>query len=277
MKARQLRVLNVISWFVCAFLAAPVIVVLIASVTTEEFVTFPPHGFTLRWYAEIGSHSEFMESLAVSLGVAAIVAPVSSVLGTLAALAVVRYQFMGKAAILGLLLSPLLIPSIVTAIALLQFLLAFGMGITMGGLIIGHNLITMPYTVRLVAASLVSANPNLERAAQNLGASPVKVFLYVTIPTIRPGLLGGALLAFLISFDDVTVSLFLSTPTLVTLPVRIFTYIDQAMSPMITAVSSVMIFISLGGVLLVERLFGLKRIFIPSEEKKTTLRAVGRT
>jgi putative spermidine/putrescine transport system permease protein len=158
-------------------------------------------------------------------------------------------------------LSPLMLPTVIFGIALLQFYTRIGITRTPLSLVFGHLVITVPYVVRLVSASLAGLDPSLDRAAMNLGATPWQTFRRVTLPLIRPGIIAGATFAGIMSFDDVSVALFLASPRSVTLPVRIFTYIEQTFDPLVTAVCSVLIVFAALGVVLIERSIGLGRLF----------------
>ena len=253
--------LSIWSALVYAFILSPIAVVLVSSLTAAEYTSFPPEGLSLRWYLEIPRHPEFVESLRVSVGVAVVTGALAAVLGTAAALALVRYRFPGRDALNVLFLSPLMLPTVVLGIALLQFYTLVGITRTPLGLVCGHLVITVPYVVRLVGASLAGFDESLERAAMNLGATPWQAFTGVTLPLIRPGVVAGAAFATIVSFDDVNVALFLSSPRTVTLPVRIFTYIEQTFDPLVTAVCAVLIVLAAAGVVVIERSIGLGRLF----------------
>jgi putative spermidine/putrescine transport system permease protein len=240
---------------------APILVVLLESLTSADFVAFPPTGLSLRWYAEIAQRPEFVASLVTSLVVAAMAATVSTVIGTLAAVALVRYSFPGRGLLQAVFVSPLSIPAIVLGLALLQFYAAVGIPRSMPTLALAHVLITSPYTIRLVSVSLTSFDANLERAARGLGADPATTFRRITIPLIRPGVAAGAIFAFIVSFDDTSVALFLSGATSMTLPVRIYAYVEQSYDPFVTAVSSVLILIVFVLASIIEKTVGIGRLF----------------
>ncbi len=246
---------------VYAFILSPIVVVLISSLTAADYTSFPPEGWSLRWYAEIPRHPEFLEALWVSLAVAALSAGLATGLGTLAALALVRYRFRGRAVLNALFLSPLMLPTVILGVALLQFYTRAGITRTPASLVCGHLIITVPYVVRLVAACLAGLDRSLELAAMSLGATPWKTFRAVTLPLTAPGIVAGAAFAAIVSFDDVNIALFLASPRAPTLPVRIFTYIEQTFDPLVTAVCSVLILLTLAGIVVIERSIGLGRLF----------------
>ncbi|MBI2527353.1 MAG: ABC transporter permease [Candidatus Rokubacteria bacterium] len=252
--------LSLFNGAVYAFLLAPIVLVLVASLTSAGYVSFPPVGLSLRWYAEIGRRHEFVDALMVSLTVAAAVSVVSTVLGVLAALGLVRYRFLGRDLLNALFLSPLMLPGIVIAVAVLQFYARAGVAATPLTLVLGHVIITTPYTVRLAAASLAGFDRSLERAARNLGASPLQTFRRITLPIIAPGVIAGAMFAFIVSFDDVNVALFLSSPQTTTLPVLMFSYSSQETSPILTSASAVLILVVAALVLVIDRLIGVRNV-----------------
>ena len=246
---------------VYAFLLAPILVVVLASLTKTSFVVFPPRGITLAWYAAIPAHPEFVASLILSLIVATGTAIVSGTLGTLAALAIVRERVPGAGLWLAALSSPLVIPTVVLGIALLQWFTLIALPAGPLPLILGHTLLAMPYVVRLVAAGLAGIDPTLERAAAGLGAASFQRFRLVTLPLVTSSIVAGALFAFITSFDDLTVALFIVSTNVMTLPVRIYNYMQFNYDPLITSVATVMIFLSFVLVVIVERVIGVGRVF----------------
>jgi putative spermidine/putrescine transport system permease protein len=223
-------------------------------------VQFPPKSFGLRWYYEAIENDAFMAGFAFSLQTASLVALISGVLGLLAALVLTRSAFRGRDAIVSLIMSPLALPHIVLAIALLQLCGTIGIASSPYGLVAGHVLVTMPYVVRLTMTSLVGLDRQIERASYSLGASPWQTLRLVILPMIAPGIGAGVMFAFLLSFDEVTISLFTSLPDRTTLPAEIFNFASQGSDPVITAVSGLMIIVASVLVLLVEKLFGALRL-----------------
>ncbi|MBU5211613.1 ABC transporter permease [Heyndrickxia sp. FSL K6-6286] len=253
--------LNTFCIIVYLFLLAPIVVVLFSSLTKTEYITFPPKGLTLRWYTELINHPEFMQSFILSIVVALGTAIFSTVIGTLASLAIVRNQFKGKEAIVQLVGSPLLIPSVVFGVALLQYYSWIGLAASPLALIIGHIILTVPFVLRLVVASLVDFDRSIERAAMNLGASSWKVFFHITLPMIKSGVIAGCIFAFITSFDDLTVALFIVSTDVVTLPVRIYTYMQYQYDPIITSISSIMIILTIILMIVIEKVLGVGKVF----------------
>ncbi|MCA1026244.1 ABC transporter permease [Cytobacillus sp. FSL W7-1323] len=243
------------------FLLAPIVVVLLSSLTTTEYIVFPPEGVTLRWYIELIEHPEFIDSFILSISVAFGTAIIATIIGTMSALAVVRREFKGKNAIVQLIGSPLLIPSVVFGVALLQFYSWIGLATSPLSLILGHIILTVPFVMRLVVASLVGFDRVIEQAAMNLGASSIRVFFEITLPVIKSGVIAGAIFAFITSFDDLTVALFIVSTDVVTLPVRIYTYMQYQYDPIIASVSSIMIIMTVVLMIIIERVMGVGKIF----------------
>lgn len=244
------------------FIIAPIAVVLIGSFTAGDSVVFPPQGLSLRWYVTlVRGHADLVEAFWVSLELALVSAGLATAVGLLAGFALVRYDFAGRQPLTLLFLSPLLVPSIVIGIAMLQFLSTIGLGFHPAGLLLGHVIITLPFAIRLIVASLVGLDPALELAARSLGAGRLAVFRRITLPLIRAGVVSGFILAFIVSFENVTVSLFLVSPQLVTLPVRIFGYIENSPTPVVTVASALLLFASGVLIAVLQRLVGVDRLW----------------
>ncbi|CAB3390717.1 ABC transporter permease [Kyrpidia spormannii] len=245
------------------FILAPIIVVVASSFTRTNYIVFPPKGFTVRWYGELAqNHPEFLASLGVSIAVGLGTALGATALGTLAALALERYPVPGRRALQELFGSPLVIPSVVLGVALLQWYSAVGIATSILSLIIGHFIIAFPYVVRLVTAKLIDfRESHVERAAANLGATPWQVFWKITLPMIRSGIIAGAVFAFVTSFDDLTVALFVVSTDVQTLPVRLFNYMQYNYDPVVTAISSLMVLLSVVMMVVMERAMGIGQVF----------------
>jgi putative spermidine/putrescine transport system permease protein len=254
-------VLRAYTYGVLGVLLLPLVLILATSFTTASYVSFPPVGFSLRGYAEALRKWEYFESFFLSLWVGVVTAAVATVLGALVALGIVRYRFPGRDAVNAFFMSPLILPTIVIGIALLQFYNRFGLAATPVSLMIGHVIITTPYAIRLVASSLTGMDRSIELAARNLGAAPIRAFLKVTLPLIRPGIVAGGIFAFITSFDNITLSVFLATPRMVPLPVRIYTVLDQPIEPWLIALCSLVILWTGLLILVIERIVGLRGLY----------------
>lgn len=253
--------LRAVTYALVALLLLPLVVIVMTSFTTLGYVSFPPQGFTWKWYGEALGRREFLESFWLSLVVAGVTAAVATLLGTPVAVATVRYRFPGRDLVTAFFMSPLVLPTVVIGIALLQFYNRIGLGTSPASLILGHVIITTPYAIRLVSASLTGLDPSVERAARNLGAAPLRAFRLVTLPLIAPGMAAGAIFAFVTSFDNVTISIFLATPRMVTLPVRIYNLWDQPIAPWLVAICSLVIVWTLLLIALVERVVSVRGLF----------------
>lgn len=253
--------LTVFTIIVVLFVVSPLLVIIPTSFTSVKYLSFPPVGFSFRWYLKILDRREFIDAFLFSLQLAALSALLSTLIGTLAGLALHKYKFPGKGWINGLLLSPLTVPALIIGIAALVFFTRIGLAGTFLGLLLAHILISIPYVVRLVLTGLSSFDYTLERAAYILGAKPANVFWDITLPILKPAIMSGMIFAFLTSFDNVTISLFLISPSTTTLPMAIFSYMQETLDPLVASISSVVILLSLVFILILERVYGLDRMF----------------
>ena len=243
------------------FLLLPIAVVVLASFNSGAYLRFPPEGFSLRWYAAFFNNAPFLSAMVVSLKVAVISTICATVIGTMAALYYVRFSVRGRNTLRMALIAPMLLPEILTAIALLLYYYAIGLGTqTMIGLQLGHILITTPYVFLNVTAALGSTDPRLEEAARSLGASPTTAFRRVGLPLMKQGVMNGAMFAFIISFDTFSISLLLKSVDTLTLPIQLFEYLQWNFDPTAAAVSTLSILVTTAVVLLTDRLVGLRTI-----------------
>ncbi|MBI3976649.1 MAG: ABC transporter permease [Chloroflexi bacterium] len=242
------------------FLLAPLVVVIAVSFSNSRLMTFPPPGLSLRWYEAVLQSESFMRPAVNSLVVALAATVGSLVIGLLATYGLVRYRFPGRDLVGAFLLSPLVVPQLVTGIALLQYFVTLGLTGSMLALILGHIVITLPYVVRTISAVLVGVDVAMEEAAQNLGAGRLAVFRHIILPLIRPGMFAALIFAFLISFDNAVISLFLATARVGMLPIAIYTYIETGLDPAIAAVSTILIVNSTILVLIVYRLGRMDKV-----------------
>jgi len=256
-----------------AFLLMPLLVVAGASLGPGDrpYVSFPPSGLSLHWYFAVPGH--YWKAVGVSLIVAGGTALASILIAVPAALGLVRARFFGKSLVGLLLRAPLQIPYVVTGIAFLQtyYALAAATGLQLRasyvGLVLGHVFLATPYAIGSIAAVLERFNPRLEEAAASLGASPWRVFRRVTLPIILPGVYGGALYAFIVSFGEVPVALFLGGPGRTTFPVEMFASMQFDFSPALLAVSTAMLFLSFAVLILIQRLIGFDTVVRPGSTR----------
>lgn len=235
-------------WLICAlvlaFLVLPILVIVPLSFSSGTFLTFPLPGFSLRWYEEFFTSGPWRLSLRNSLVVATATAALATALGTLAALGLTRAEFRGKAALMGVIISPMVVPVVIVAVGVYFFYAPLGLTGSLLGLTLAHTALAVPFVVVNVSATLVGFDERLEYAAMNLGANRRQAFLKVTLPLIRPGVLTGALFAFVTSFDELIVALFISGTGAVTLPRKMWDGIRQEIDPTIAAVSTIFIVLS---------------------------------
>lgn len=241
------------------FLLAPIIVVFIISFDTRQYLAFPPESWSFGSYAKVFANTKFISAFWRSLWIGLGVGFVSVSAGLLLSLALTRHDFRGKGAINFLILAPFLVPNIVLAVGIMLVLGPAGLLDTYTGIFLAHLGITVPYTVRTITMSLMAVDRRVEEAALVHGASPAMVLWRITLPLVRPGLIAGAVIAFLISFDEATISLFIVSVKSSTLPTEIYHYLEYSTDPQIAALSVILILISIAVVVAVERLVGLRK------------------
>jgi mannopine transport system permease protein len=238
------------------FLILPTMIIVPMSLGTASYIEFPPRGLTGRWYLDYLRDPDWMAATWFSLRIAAATTVAATVIGTLAALAMVRGRLPAGQALHALTLSPLVVPHIVIAVALYLVFAPIGLTGNFFGFLAAHTMLAVPYVVITVAAALRGFDPLLELAALNCGASRPRAFFTVVLPGIMPGVAAGAVFAFLASFDEATVAFFISGIEGKTITRKFFEDIDYNLTPVIAAVSTVMVLLSLllmGGVELLRR------------------------
>ena len=224
-----------------AFLLGPVVIIVVISFSSADYLRFPPPGFSLRWYERFFAGREWRAAIWVSLQVAALTTVLATAAGTLAALGLVRSRWRGKGVVYAVLLSPLIVPTIITAIALYFFFAGLNLQGSVLAMALGHTVLSVPVVVIIVAASLQGFDGRLEQAALSLGASRFLAWRRVTLPLIAPAMTSAALFAFLGSFDDLLIPLFLARIGSETLTVRIWNSLHLEVDPTIAAVSALLI------------------------------------
>lgn len=258
----------IVLWGLVAFslvlLSFPTVIIIGASFTTGEIIQFPPEGFSLRWYEKLWQLDSFQDALLRTFYVSFICTLISLPVGTLAALATVRYRIRFRRTLQVYLLLPFTIPLVVSGLGML---IVFGEVRILGQLWpvgLALCIINLPFMIWAVSASVNGLDSELENAAANCGAAPVQVFFTVTLPAVMPGVITGALLMFILAFNEFLVSLFLVDSRIVTLPVQIYNSIRSVITPDLAAVSVVYILIAVIAVWLLDRLVGLE-IFLRSK------------
>lgn len=248
------------TFVVLVFILAPLVFVLAVSLTPLEYISLPTTGISFRWYVQMAERTEFLSAGLNSVILALQASVTALIVGVLGALASTRYRFALRGVVRIIAASPLFIPLVMSGLAILVFFSAVGWHDQATRLYVAHCALTMPYVFRTVSASLAGFDLNQELAARNLGASPLKAFLLITLPQIGPGFIAGAIFAFIVSFDNVGVSIFLTGAQFTTLPVELFTYASYSNDPMAAAISVMMILFSLTAIGLIEWFFGLQRL-----------------
>lgn len=239
---------------ILAFLLLPIAAIVPLSFSSGSLLVYPVPGWSLRWYAEVFSSPQWTRGLANSLWIGAGATSLSLVLGTLAALGLARQRGAVVAALKALMISPMIVPVILIAVGSYFFLAPWGLSAHLGGMVLVHTVIAVPFVVIPVLTALEQADPNLQRAAAACGASPVRTFWSVTLPSIRGAIASGALFAFAASFDDVVIALLLAGAAQRTLPQEMFSGLREQISPAMLAVATVMIVLSTALFLAVQRL-----------------------
>jgi putative spermidine/putrescine transport system permease protein len=248
------------------YILLPLIFVTWLAFFRQEIPSFPPEGYSLRWFAAILDQRKFVDGFAMSFQVAVLAILIGLALGVPAALGVSRHQAGWRTPLSNLLLMPLIVPGVVLGTAMYVFHVELENGLdidvlgTFTALVAGHVVIVIPWVVRLVTASLAGVDQTIEEAAQNLGANPWTTFWRITLPAIRPGVVAGALFGFVTSFGNLELSLFLVGPGRTTLPIVILQYLEWKIDPTIAAVSVVQILLIAGAMLITDRYVKLARV-----------------
>ena len=254
--------LRVAAWGVLGvayvYVLAPAAVIVVDSFNSATSFPAPFESFTLRWYAAMLHHDEFMASMRASMALAALAALAASACGILAAYALIRYPVPWRDAISTFLLGPILVPQILIGLAILQLMGLSGIKVGYGGLLAAHTVYVLPFVLRLAMTSLARFDFTLEEAARSLGASRLQTFRCVTLPIIRPGVTAGFVFAFILSFVNLPVSLFLTSPQTATLPIVMFSYMEARIDPLVAAVASAVLIGAILITLTLERVFKLR-------------------
>lgn len=248
------------AWAVILFTLAPLIVIVLGSFTSDEYLSLP-YAPSLRWYADILNKPRFLDGFIKSLQLGIVAALLATAFGTTAAIVIARRSLPGGNTLGLVLMLPIVVPSVIIAIALTQFFSQLRISTPYITLFVGHTIITLPYVVRTVVASLNVMPRGLELAAANLGAGPWRVIWHVVLPNILPGVLGGAIFAFVVSFDTVTLSIFLLNASFVPLPVRLYEFAQTGVSPVLAAISTLLMLFTVLAVYVAERIAGLNVLF----------------
>lgn len=253
-------------FLVFLFMLTPVLFVFWVSIFENAVVTFPPQGYSLRWFVNAWENSSFLGGFLTSIKVGITAMLAGLILGIPASFALVRGKFRGRDGLNAFLLSPLIVPGIVAGTAVYTFFVQVEIwtGIrliaTLPGFVAAHVALTIPWTVRLVSASLVGFDRTVEEAAMNLGAHPLATLWHITLPMIRPGVVAAAIFSFIVSFTDLEMSLFLAGPGRTTLQIAMLQYLEWKFDPTVAAVSVVQIILIAAGLLITDRFVKLSKV-----------------
>jgi putative spermidine/putrescine transport system permease protein len=253
----QRVVLGVVVALVATFLIAPLVIVVLMSLSAGSTLSFPPPGFSTRWYSNLVGDQTWTRAALTSLRIGVTAAALSAVLGTLAALGLVRGRYPARGLVNAVVLSPLIVPLVVTAVGMYLFFVRWQLTGNFWGLALAHTALGIPFVIITVSASLRALDRNVELAAMNLGAGPFQTFFRVTLPLISPGVAIGSLFAFVWSWDELVVAIFLSSPIVRTLPVVMWGQVRSRIDPTIAVVATLLMGITvllLVSVVLIRRL-----------------------
>lgn len=244
---------------ILAIIVAPLVVTVFTAFNATTANVFPPEGWSLRWFQNVFQQQELAAGFWLSVALAFASSAISIAFGTLAAFALSRLEFRGREAVDSVLMSPLIVPQVITGLSFLIFFVRLDSWPQFGRLLVLHSLLTLPYATRVVRASLARVDPRLEEAAVGLGASRIESFMRVTLPQIRAGLFVAVFFCFVVSFDNFSATAFLATNG-ATLPVEIFFYIESRLDPTVSAVAALMMLGTTIFVLVADRMVGINRI-----------------
>jgi putative spermidine/putrescine transport system permease protein len=251
--------LGLICSLIIAFLAVPVLFVIFYSFNESAYFQFPPQGLSLRWYANFFRLHYFREGAFVSLALAAVVTPVSVAIGIAASYGLVRGRFKASAVVNALLMSPIIIPGVVTGIALMTMFNLLSSNWSFGNLVMAMVVVCVPFTVRTISANMHGLNPSIEESAVNLGASRWTTFRRIVLPQIRPGIIGGMIFVFATVLEDVSVVIFLTSYKTSTLSIAALGYLRNKDDPTIAAMATMLVALTIGLVFIIQRVIGLEK------------------
>ncbi|WP_424929178.1 ABC transporter permease [Amaricoccus tamworthensis] len=258
------RIFRALSWIVglicVVFLMLPIVITVAASFTSSPVYTLPPPEWSLRWYVSLERQSGLWDAVLLSLNLALISTLISLVLGTLASIAVTRGNFRGREAVATFAVSPLMMPGLVVGVALLQFFREIGLRDAYFSLLLGHIVITLPFVMRTLLASMSAFDFSMIDAARTLGLSYPKAILKVLVPNLAPAYLTSGLFAFLASMDNYPISIFLTDARNKTLPIKMLQYLEEQPDPSLAAMSSGLILLAIVVLVFGARTVGLNRM-----------------
>ncbi|BAN47140.1 ABC transporter permease [Metapseudomonas resinovorans] len=229
---------------IAAFLLLPILFIVLLSFGSSQWLVFPPPGWTLKWYGQFFSNADWMDAALASLKVAVLTTVCAVALGLPTAFALVRGKFPGREFFYALFTLPMIVPLVIIAVAVYALFLKLGYTGTLFSFVVSHVIVALPFTIISIINSLKLFDQSIEDAAVICGASRLQAVMKVTFPAIRPGMMAGALFAFLVSWDEVVLSVMMASPTLQTLPVKMWTTLRQDLTPVIAVASTLLIGLS---------------------------------
>ncbi len=240
-----------ITGLTAAFLILPIVFIAALSFGSSQWLIFPPPAWTLKWYEAFFADPRWLEAAGTSFSIAAMVTVLSVLIGLVASFGLVRGRFIGKEGLRALFLTPMILPVVVLAVALYAFFLRIGLNGTVTGFVIAHLVVALPFSILSITNALEGFDKSIEDAAVLCGASPLEAKLRITLPSISHGLFSAAVFSFLTSWDEVVLAIFMASPTLQTLPVKIWSTLRQDLTPVIAAASTLLIVVTIALMLLV--------------------------
>jgi putative spermidine/putrescine transport system permease protein len=232
-------------WAYCvgvfAFLIVPLLVVVPASFSAGSYLQFPPPGFSLRWYADYFGDPQWIDATILSLEIAICVVLLSTLFGSAAALVLVRFPFPGVALVRMVLMTPLIVPSVVVAIAVYSVYVSFHLVGSFVGIVLAHTILALPFTIVLMMSGFKRIDRRLEEASYTMGGSVLRTFVAITLPALRPSIVAAAIFAFVTSWDEIIMVIFIGGGAGTTLPLRMFNYLRTEINPTIAAVSTLLL------------------------------------
>jgi putative spermidine/putrescine transport system permease protein len=242
------------------FVLAPIAIVCAVSFTPLGYLSLPTTGVSLRWFRALAANQDFIEAFKMSLWLGCISASCAVCLFVPAAFAIVRYKFAGKGGLLALFQAPFTVPTVVLGIAFLRFFTDVGLGGTFVALLGSHVVVVAPFCLRILISTMKGLDVTVERAAASLGANSIIIFWRIILPVILPGVVSSWILAFITSFDELTMSSFVAAPGTTTLPLRLFLYIQDNIDPLIAAASASLIAMTALLLIVLNQIYGIDRL-----------------
>jgi putative spermidine/putrescine transport system permease protein len=251
------KLLTIFVSLVYIFLCAPLLIIVFTAFNSGDVIAFPPKGFSFRWFANAFSSETFMRTFGISFRVAVFATIIALIIGVPAAYALSRENYKGKSIVQNIFLSPIIVPGVVLGFAFFRYLVIRLQMQVFTSLLLGHVIIVIPYIIRVVGSSLQNLDFSIEEAAMSLGATKLKSFFVVVLPNIASGVIAAFMLAFINSFNNVPVSLFLTGPGVSTLPISMMSYVEYNYDPTISALSVILMILTVCIMFVIEKTLGL--------------------